>query len=246
MKKIAVVTGAGRGIGFSIAEALLNDGFTVVGLDIDGVQLHKTTKVFLERGLTFDGLEADLTAAEAVKERFKTIAERYGGLDVLVNNAGTCLMSDFLEITPEELARQTAINFDSAFYCTQESIKLMLERPGFKKIINISSNGAYNFEVFDPLHYRTSKASLDTMTKHLARQYATEKICVNSIAPAMTQTDLFDVVSPEVLAEAIAGMPHGVPMQPSQVAAWVAFLASPAGNICSGNVIILNQGRDVR
>ena len=84
------------------------------------------------------------------------------------------------------------------------------------------------------------------MTKDLARRYATDKIAVNSIAPAMTRTDLFDVVSPEVLAQAIAGMPHGEPMQPEQIAAWVAFLVSPAGDCSSGNVIILNQGRDVR
>lgn len=246
MIKIAAVTGAGRGIGRAIAEALLKGGMTVVGLDIDGERLSKTATDFQAEGLPFEGMEADLTDANVVKNRFARLADRYGGLDVLVNNAGTCLMSDFLEISPEELARQTAINFDSAFYCTQESIRLMLKRPGFKKIINISSNGAYNFDVFDPLHYRTSKASLDTMTKHLARQYAGERICVNSIAPAMTRTDLFDVVSAEVLEKAIAGMPHGVPMQPEQVAAWVAFLASPAGDICSGNVIILNQGRDVR
>jgi 3-oxoacyl-[acyl-carrier protein] reductase/2-hydroxycyclohexanecarboxyl-CoA dehydrogenase len=62
----------------------------------------------------------------------------------------------------------------------------------------------------------------------------------------MTRTDLFDVVSPDVLAQALAGMPQGKPMEPQQIASWVAFLASPAGDCCSGNVIILNQGRDVR
>jgi NAD(P)-dependent dehydrogenase (short-subunit alcohol dehydrogenase family) len=100
--------------------------------------------------------------------------------------------------------------------------------------------------VFDPAHYRASKAALDTVTKHLARQYATQGIAVNSIAPAMTQTDLFDTVTPDVLATAIAGMPRGKPMQPQEIAAWVAFLVSPAGDCSSGNVIILNQGRDVR
>ena len=122
----------------------------------------------------------------------------------------------------------------------------MQRRVGTKKIINISSNGAYNYEVFDPAPYRASKAALDSLTKHLARRHATERICVNSIAPAMKRTDLFDVVSPDVLAKAIAGMPHGEPMQPTQIAQWVAFLASPMGDCCSGNVIILNQGRDVR
>jgi len=112
--------------------------------------------------------------------------------------------------------------------------------------VNISSNGAYNFDVFDPPHYRSSKAALDTLTKDLARRYARDKISVNSIAPAMTETPLFNVVDAETLKAAIAAMPHGAPMQPDQVAAWVAFLISPAGDVASGNVIILNQGRDVR
>jgi NAD(P)-dependent dehydrogenase (short-subunit alcohol dehydrogenase family) len=122
----------------------------------------------------------------------------------------------------------------------------MLPRPGVKKIVNISSNGAYNFDVFDPPHYRASKAAMDTLTKDLARRYASARIAVNSIAPAMTETPLFNVLSEEVLARAIAAMPHGHAMQPDQIADWVAFLISPAGDICSGNVMILNQGRDVR
>jgi 2-dehydro-3-deoxy-L-rhamnonate dehydrogenase (NAD+) len=87
---------------------------------------------------------------------------------------------------------------------------------------------------------------MDTLTKDLARRYATDKIAVNSLAPAMTETPLFKVLTAEVLARAIAAMPHGHAMQASQIADWVGFLASPAGDICSGNVIILNQGRDVR
>ncbi len=241
MKKIAVVTGAARGIGRAIAQKLLSDGLQVIGIDINQQQLIQTAN---EIGLIPH--TADLTDPQQVHAVFAAAADEFGGVDVLVNNAGTCLMNDFVDISAEEFRQQMAINFDSAFYCCQEAIRLMLDRPGVKKIVNISSNGAYNFDVFDPPHYRASKAAVDNLTKHLARQYATKKICVNSIAPAMTRTDLFDVVSPDVLAEAIAGMPHGEPMQPEQIAAWVAFLVSPAGDVCSGNVIILNQGRDVR
>ena len=155
-------------------------------------------------------------------------------------------MSDFPDIPATELKAQMAVNFESAFYCCQAAVPLMLERDGVRKIINISSNGAYNFNVFDPVHYRTSKAAMDTLTKDLARRYATRKISVNSLAPAMTKTPLFGLLSEETLAKAIAEMPHGAAMQPAQVASWVGFLAGDGGDISSGNVIVLNQGRDVR
>jgi NAD(P)-dependent dehydrogenase (short-subunit alcohol dehydrogenase family) len=236
-RRVAVVTGAARGIGRAIALALLRDGWLVIGADREIQQ---------DAPSGYEPYTVDLTDAEAVAQLFQHIAGKYGGLDLLVNNAGTCFVTEFVDISPEELRRQMAINFESAFFCCQQAIPRMLPRPGIKKIVNISSNGAYNFDVFDPAHYRASKAALDNLTKHLARRYAREGIAVNSIAPAMTRTDLFDVVEPDVLAQALAGMPRGAPMEPSEIAAWVAFLASPAGDCASGNVIILNQGRDVR
>lgn len=240
MTKIAVVTGAAGGMGQAICRQLTNDGFAVIGIDIDWPE-NAALQQMSCRAVT-----ADLADADAVCAAFDDIATHEGRVDVLVNNAGTCFMSDFPDIPAEEFRRQMAVNFDSCFHCCQAVIPLMRDGDGVRKIINISSNGAYNFDVFDPPHYRASKAAMDTLTKDLARRYATEKIAVNSIAPAMTETPLFDVLSEETLASAIAAMPHGTAMQPEQVAAWVGFLAGPGGDICSGNVIILNQGRDVR
>ncbi|MEN9936481.1 MAG: hypothetical protein RLZZ387_3060 [Chloroflexota bacterium] len=244
--RIALVTGAARGIGLAIVRALLRDGFTVLGVDLDEEGLAGVRGQLGVGDGRFTPYAADVADADAVRALFDRVAQEHGGLDLLVNNAGTCFMNDFVDITPEELRRQMAVNFESAFFCCQHAIPLMLPRPGVKKIVNISSNGAYNFDVFDPAHYRASKAALDNLTKHLARRYARERIAVNSIAPAMTRTDLFDVVPPDVLDRALAAMPRGAPMEPGEIAAWVAFLASPAGDCSSGNVIILNQGRDVR
>ena len=245
-KRVAVVTGAARGIGLAITRALLKDGLTVVGIDINREVLGETAETLGGEGLNFVAQVADLSRADEVTRVFAELDHSTGGPDVLVNNAGTCLMDDFVDISPEDFRKQMAVNFDSAFYCCQQAIPRMLTRPDVKKIVNISSNGAYNFDVFDPAHYRASKAALDNLTKHLARRYAGEGIAVNSVAPAMTRTDLFDVVSPDALAQALAGMPRGEPMQPEEIAAWVAFLVSSAGDCSSGNVIILNQGRDVR
>lgn len=240
-ERVAVVTGAAGGMGQAIARRLLSDGLAVVGVDIAEKGLAA-----LDLGGRFLPEVADLTDASAVAALFARLAMRFGGIDALVNNAGTCFMSDFPDIPAEELDRQMATNFSSAFHCCQEAVKAMAGRPGVRKIVNISSNGAYNFDVFDPPHYRASKAAMDTLTKDLARRYARERIAVNSIAPAMTETPLFNVLTEDVLARAISAMPHGHAMKPSEIAAWVGFLISPAGDVSSGNVIILNQGRDVR
>ena len=240
MTKVAVVTGAAGGMGRAIVARLLADEFHVVGLDIDAGGLEEMARD------GFTGMVADLTDAQAIAEAFGQIGQAHGGLDALVNNAGTCFMSEFPDIPAAEFDRQMTLNFSGAFHCCQAAVKLMLGRDGVRKIVNISSNGAYNFDVFDPPHYRASKAALDNLTKDLARRYAREKISVNSIAPAMTETPLFGVLTEEVLAKAIAQMPHGRAMQASEIADWVGFLVSPAGDISSGNVIVLNQGRDVR
>ena len=241
--KIAVVTGAGGGMGRAITARLIQDKFHVIALDVNAESLKKLETTFSTNVTTF---EVDLTSAEKIAEVFASIKAKFGGVDALVNNAGDCFMSEFPNIPAQEFEKQMAVNFSSAFYCSQESVKLMLERPGIKKIVNISSNGAYNFDVFDPPHYRASKAAMDTLTKDLARRYAREGICVNSIAPAMTESPLFKVLSDEVLKKAISQMPRGAAMKPDEIAAWVGFLISSAGDVSSGNVIILNQGRDVR
>lgn len=241
MSKVAVVTGAAGGMGRAIVARLIADGMHVVGLDVDVDGLKE-----LGADAAFTGIVTDLTNSDAIAQAFAEIARDHGGVDALVNNAGTCFMSEFPDIPEEEFERQMSLNFSGAFHCCQAAIKLMAGREGVRKIVNISSNGAYNFDAFDPPHYRASKAALDTLTKDLARRYATDKIAVNSIAPAMTETPLFGVVSAEVLETAIAQMPHGRAMQPSEIADWVGFLISTAGDISSGNVIILNQGRDVR
>jgi NAD(P)-dependent dehydrogenase (short-subunit alcohol dehydrogenase family) len=241
--KIAAVTGAGGGMGSAITARLIQDKFHVIALDVNAESLKKLETTFSTNVTTF---EVDLTSAEKIAEVFASIKAKFGGVDALVNNAGDCFMSEFPNIPAQEFEKQMAVNFSSAFYCSQESVKLMLERPGIKKIVNISSNGAYNFDVFDPPHYRASKAAMDTLTKDLARRYAKEGICVNSIAPAMTESPLFKVLSDEILKKAISQMPRGAAMKPDEIAAWVGFLISTAGDVSSGNVIILNQGRDVR
>ena len=198
MKRIAVVTGAAGGMGRAIVDRLLEDGLHVVGVDLNAPALLGMSADLSD----FTPEVCDLTDAEAIFDLFDRITRRFGGVDALVNNAGTCFMSDFPDISADELDRQMAVNFSSAFHCCQQAVKAMAGRVGVRKIVNISSNGAYNFDVFDPPHYRASKAAMDTLTKDLARRFARDKIACNSIAPAMTETPLFNVLTAEVLERA--------------------------------------------
>jgi NAD(P)-dependent dehydrogenase (short-subunit alcohol dehydrogenase family) len=152
MERIAIVTGAARGIGLAITNALLRDGCTVVGVDRDEQTMARASRQHREAGASFTPKIVDLTEPNLVHRVFDAIEDELGGVDALVNNAGTCFMNDFIDISPAELQQQMAVNFDSAFYCCQCAIPTMLKRPGVKKIVNISSNGAYNFDVFDPAH----------------------------------------------------------------------------------------------
>ena len=137
------MTGAAGGLGREISARLLADELQVIGLDIDAAGLESMAST------GFSSHVVDLTDPNAINAVFADIAESQGGIDALVNNAGTCFMSDFPNIPAQELDRQMALNFSGAFHCCQAAIKLMEGRPGVPEIVNIRSNGAYNFDVFD-------------------------------------------------------------------------------------------------
>src|SRR4051812_1612769 len=156
-ERIAVVTGAAGGLGSAFVRALMAQGEVVVAVDAskDGLARLARELAPLEAS-RLRTEDVDLTSPNEVAALFDRVADQYGGMDVLVNNAGTCFMTEFVDIAAEEFRRQMAVNFDSAFYCCQRAIPLMLGRPGIKKIVNISSNGADNFDVFDPAHHPAS------------------------------------------------------------------------------------------
>ncbi len=124
--RITVVTGAAGGLGRAFVDRLLSDGMTVVGVDIDGAALLAMAADRAE----FVAEAVDLTDPEAIADLFDRLIARFGGVDALVNNAGTCFMSDFPDIPADELDRQMAINFSSAFHCCQGAVKAMAGRRG--------------------------------------------------------------------------------------------------------------------
>jgi NAD(P)-dependent dehydrogenase (short-subunit alcohol dehydrogenase family) len=121
-KKIAVITGAAGGIGREIVASLIRDGVKCYGLDISKEGLNEIESTLSNE---FVGIEVDLTKTEKILSSFKQIETAEGGMDILVNNVGTCLMSNFPDISVTEFELQMKLNFDSAFHCSQAAIKLM-------------------------------------------------------------------------------------------------------------------------
>jgi NAD(P)-dependent dehydrogenase (short-subunit alcohol dehydrogenase family) len=138
-KKIVVVTGAAGGMGRAITSQLIEDEYTVVALDINDQGLKEIEADFAPNVFPY---KVDLTSPDAIREAFALIIAKFGGVDALVNNAGTCFLSEFPNIPAAEFESQMAVNFSSAFYCSQEAVKSMLTRNGIKKIVNISSNAS--------------------------------------------------------------------------------------------------------
>ena len=224
------ITGANRGIGLALADSYRAARETVYA-----------TSRRAEEGL----LQLDVTNPEAQKSVASQVT---GPLDLLICNAGVYLeKGDTLDdgYASGLWAESFATNVTGVFLTVQALLPQLRAAKG--KIAIISSQmGSDTRAPGGSYIYRASKAALDTLTKDLARRYARDKIAVNSVAPVMTEITLFNVLTKGVLDRAIAAMQHGHAMRPSEVAAWVGFLISPAGDISSGNAIILNQGRDVR
>jgi NAD(P)-dependent dehydrogenase (short-subunit alcohol dehydrogenase family) len=229
-------------MGRAIVARLLQDGLRVAGLDLDGRQARRHGGGAWRR---FPALPVDLTKpaevtqassgstplgrARRAREQRRHLLHvglpRHPGRGVRPPDAGQLLLG--LPLLPGRRAPDAP-------------------REGVKKIVNISSNGAYNFDVFDPPHYRASKAAMDNLTKDLARRYARERIAVNSIAPAMTETPLFGVLTQTSSTAPSPRCPTAAPCSPRRSRPGCPSSSRPAGDISSGNVLILNQGRDVR
>ena len=241
--RVALVTGAARGIGLATAVALAQRGANVTLVDIDGKALHKAGRELGEQALP---VEADVSHVADVRLAVETAVGRYDALDILVNNAGICPLTPFAEIVEEEWDRVMAINLKGAFLCCQAALP-HLRRSGRKgRIINITSVAGQMGGVLVGAHYAASKAGLIALTKSLARLLSPDGVTVNCIAPATTETDL-TAAWPEPLREQVRGqIPLGRLATPDDVAEAVCFLASEGAGFITGATLDVNGGLYLR
>ncbi len=243
--KIAIVTGARRGMGRTHAIALSDAGAKVVVSDISQEDCQSVVEDIKERGGEAVAVKCDISKKEEVESMIKETKNAFGGIDILVNNAGIINFNDFLEITEEDWQKVIDINLKGYFLCTQAAAKEMKERGG-GVVVNIGSVAMGQMGIGFPntAPYVSSKGGVAGMTEALAIDLAPHNIRINTIAPGMIETPMIDPVKED--KEGTAAMINRFPLKrigrPEEISSVVLFLASDASSYMTGAVINVDGG----
>jgi 3-oxoacyl-(acyl-carrier-protein) reductase len=238
--KVALVTGAGRGIGEAIALTLAREGAHIIVNDFDqaGAQATVAKVEALGRQALADG--ANIADRGQVKALFQSIKDTFGRLDILVNNAGITRDGLLLKLSEEHWDQVMAVNLKGVFNCTQLAAEMMREQ-AYGKIVNLSSASAQMGNI-GQVNYAASKAGVIGMTKTLAKELAKFNINVNAVAPGFILTPMTEAVPDKVKDYLIKGIPLGRAGTPEDVADAVSFLVSEKSAYITGQVIACNGG----
>ena len=231
MKKIALVTGAGRGIGRAIAARLMKEGFTVIA---------NTKKTPIEETESLIGHSADITDETAVNAMVEAVIKRFGQIDVLVNNAGIAEQKLFTDITLSDWDNMMNHNLKCMFLVTKAVLPHMIhQKQG--KIVNISSIWGITGASCE-VHYSAAKAGVIGFTKALAKEVGPSNITVNCVAPGVIQTDMLNTFSKEDLDALTEETPLGKIGNPDDIAAAVSYFASNQSDFITGQILSPNGG----
>jgi 3-oxoacyl-[acyl-carrier protein] reductase len=238
--KIAIVTGASRGIGAAISRRLAADGFAVIINYAASADAAESLATEIEKaGSRALAVKADVSDPVAVKTMFDTAEKEFGGADVLVNNAGLMLLSPIAETTDELFDRLIAINLKGVLNGMREAAKRL--RSG-GRIISFSSSVV---GLYQPTYavYAATKAGVEAMTHVLSKELRGRNITVNAVAPGPTATELFLKGKPQEVIDHLSKLaPLERLGQPEDIANAVAFLAGPDGAWVNGQVLRVNGG----
>ena len=238
--RVAIVTGAGRGIGFEIARTLAMAGAATALVDVDGPLAEQAASRLRSEGLVALGLSADVSAVDQVRSAVARTLAEWSKIDILVNNAGICPLTSVDEITIEEWDLVLDINLKGAFLFSQAVIPTM-RRQQAGKIINIASSAGQMGGLAVGLHYSASKAGLFGLTKGLARILAPH-VQVNAVAPGTTESEMTSGWDQATIDNIASMIPAGRLGRPADVAAAVRFLASSEADYFTGQTLSVNGG----
>jgi 3-oxoacyl-[acyl-carrier protein] reductase len=237
--KVAIVTGASRGIGRSIAEMLASRGAHVVAA-ARADNAAATVTAIHEAGGGADAASIDVTDAASINVMVSGALERHGRIDILVNNAGIARDQLMLRMKRDDWDEVIATNLTSAFACVQAVLKPMIKQRG-GRIISISSVVGQMGNA-GQANYAASKAGLIGFSKAMAREVASRNITVNVVTPGLIETDMTKGIADRVQADWASAIPLGRLGTPRDVAAAVCFLASDEAAYITGHVLAVNGG----
>lgn len=239
-QRLAIVTGAARGIGRAIVLELLKQGRKVAGLDINAEQLAELKKVAAEAGHSVITCQVDITQTDKLTECFEQLAEEHGGIGILVNNAGITRDRLMIQMDDEDFDKVIAVNLRAAFVATRIAARSMV-RNKFGRLVHISSVAGVMGQA-GSTNYAASKAGLIGMSKSIAREVGKKNVTSNCIAPGFIMTDMTEVL-PDAVKDAAKGV---IPMKrfgkPEEIARAVAFLASDDAGYITGQVLCVDGG----
>ncbi|HOA47386.1 MAG TPA: SDR family NAD(P)-dependent oxidoreductase [Candidatus Pacearchaeota archaeon] len=240
--KVAIVSGARRGIGRAIALRLAKGGARVVVTDISKEDCQKVVDEIQQLGNDGLALKLDVTDEENIKEVIRITKETFGRIDILVNNAGIFIQEELDKMETQSIERELDINLKGAILCTKNVIPEMKQQ-NYGKIVTIASiAGFVGFDVSSV--YCATKGGLIAMTKELAMELGQYKINVNAVAPGVIATDMTkDILSNEKVKEALLSkIPYGRVGEPNDIANAVAFLASDEAEYITGHTLVVDGG----
>jgi NAD(P)-dependent dehydrogenase (short-subunit alcohol dehydrogenase family) len=242
LQKVALVTGAARGIGLAVAKRFLTEGWRVALLDIEAELLHGAVAALADPGHTL-ALPCDVSDATAVGAAIEAVQRRFGRLDALVNNAGVAVFAPLLETSDADWNRVLAVNLTGPFLCTKTAAPLMREHGG-GAIVNITSISAVRASTLRSA-YGTSKAGLAHLTKQLAVELASLGIRVNAVAPGPVETAMAKAVhTPEIRADYHDAIPLNRYGLEEELAEAVFFLCSDRASYITGQILAVDGGFD--
>jgi len=249
---VAVVTGAGRGIGRGIALRLARDGHAVAVNDVDKASAEAVAHEIAEAGGRSLAVPADVTDRDAVFAMVDRVAAELGSVDIMVANAGIAQVKTLLELTPADLQRMFEVNVFGVVYCMQAAAERMIAQGTGGKLINAASIAAHSG--FDYLgHYSATKFAVRALTQAAAKELAQHRITVNAYCPGIVGTEMWNQIDEglggylgtgkgEALAKYSQLIALGRVQTPEDVAGFVSYLAGPDSDYMTGQSVMIDGG----
>ena len=241
--KVVIVTGAGRGMGRAVAERFGREGAAVVIAEVNASHGEEVAGGIRRSGGNAVAVAVDVSQTSDVRRLFEEALQRFGTVDMVVNNAGIAVSRSILDYTESDWDRQMGVNVKGVFFCCQEAARVMVPRRQ-GKIVNFASTSAFVSSSKPEVAYDTSKGAVRQMTVSIAAELAPHGINVNAVAPGTTATEMTKatLATEDGLAWQLARIPMGRVGQPDDIASVVLFLCSPEASYITGHTMVADGG----